>query len=63
MSSATNEDDLNFTNKEHLIEELAVRWWYALPKWPPENYDYNPSLRAQNLRRVEIKNWKLEADE
>jgi hypothetical protein len=60
---ATNEDELNFTDKEHLIEELAVRWWYALPKWPPENYDYTPRLREKGLRRVEIKLWKMEQEE
>ena len=63
MASSTNEDDLNFTNKEHLIDELAVRWWYALPKWPPLDYDYTHSLRERGLRRVEIKNWKLEQEE
>ncbi len=25
---------------EGLVEELAVRWWYALPPWPPTDYDY-----------------------
>ena len=34
------EEDLNFSMKEHLVEEFANRWWYALPKWPPANYDY-----------------------
>jgi hypothetical protein len=58
-----NEDDINFTNKEHLIDELAVRWWYALPKWPPENYDYTQRLRDNGLRRVEVRQWKMEQEE
>lgn len=60
---SVNEDDINFTNKEHLIDELAVRWWYALPKWPPENYDYTQKLRENGLRKVEIKHWKMEVEE
>jgi len=57
------DDDLNFSNKDHLIDELAVRWNYALPKWPPDNYDYEPALRAYNLRRVDTKTWKMEPEE
>lgn len=36
-----NEDDLDFNNKLHCVDELANRWWYALPAWPPANFDYN----------------------
>ena len=57
------DEDLNFQNKEHLIEEFSVRWYYAMPPWPPENYDYGPALRAAGLRRVEPKNWKMEPEE
>ena len=34
-----------------------------MPKWPPEDYDYVSALKAKNLRKVEIKNWKLEPEE
>ena len=57
------DDDLNFSNKDHLVEELAVRWNYALPKWPPENFSYEDALRAHNLRKVDAKSWKIEPEE
>jgi hypothetical protein len=63
MSVSTTDEEINFTNKDHLIEEFSVRYWYSLPAWPPVDYDYTDKLRAQNLRRVEIKNWKLEPEE
>lgn len=40
MQGQTTDEELNFNKKEHLVEELAKRWWYALPEWPPVNYDY-----------------------
>lgn len=34
-------EDINFMNKEDLVEEFSIRWHYALPpRWPPENFDY-----------------------
>jgi hypothetical protein len=56
-------DELNFTKKEHLVDELAVRWWHSLPKWPPVDYDYSAKLKASNLRRVDLSRWKLEQEE
>jgi len=40
QNNQITDEDLNFSIKEHLVEEFATRWWYALPKWPPVNYDY-----------------------
>lgn len=57
------DEHINYSDINHLVEEFAVRWWYALPKWPPENYDYTEALKANNLRKVEVKNWKLEPEE
>lgn len=31
---------------------MLKRWWYALPDWPPANYDYGPSLEEYKLRVV-----------
>ena len=31
---------VDFTTKEGLVEELAARWWYALPPWPPADFDF-----------------------
>jgi hypothetical protein len=25
--------------KSTLVNQLLRRWWYALPKWPPEDFD------------------------
>ena len=25
--------------KNSLVSQLLTRWWYALPKWPPEDFD------------------------
>jgi hypothetical protein len=25
--------------KNSLVSQLLKRWWYALPKWPPEDFD------------------------
>jgi hypothetical protein len=55
--------EINFANKDHLINELAIRWNYALPEWPPRDFDFEGALRANGLRRVEIKTWKSEPEE
>lgn len=44
-SSKTEDKEKNlkyFTKKENLVDELACRWWYVLPDWPPKS-DYNLS--------------------
>jgi hypothetical protein len=43
-----------------LVLELLTRWWYALPEWPPENYDVNDKLKENKLRLVKITDWKKE---
>jgi len=43
------------TPKEELIYDVLKRWWYAMPDWPPANYDYNPELTKHNLKKVEQK--------
>ena len=37
----------------HLVDEFAKRWWYALPDWPPVNYDYAPKLRESGFIQVQ----------
>lgn len=32
-----------------------MRWWYALPIWPPANFDYKKALLNANLQLVEQK--------
>ena len=44
--------DIDFNNKLHCVDELAKRWWYAMPAWPPANYDYQKALNLAGLRLV-----------
>ena len=46
--------------KGSLVYELLQRWWYALPPWPPENYDVSEKMKENNLRIVKIIDWKKE---
>jgi hypothetical protein len=43
-----------------LVYELLKRWWYALPTWPPENFDTSKKLEENKLRLVKIADWKRE---
>ena len=43
-----------------LVYEILERWWYALPSWPPENYDTSGKLKENKLRLVKITDWKRE---
>lgn len=64
VQTLTGDEDINFNNKEHIVEEFAKRWWYAMPpEWPPKDYDYQVPLKDQKLRRVEVARWKLEPEE
>ena len=46
--------------KAILVYQLLKRWWYALPKWPPENYNCEEKLRNNKLRVVNLIDWKKE---
>ena len=48
--------------KEFLVSEVASRWWYVLPEWPPVNHDYTPSLSSQSLRQVPVEKFPLEPE-
>ena len=48
--------------KKYYVHQLLQRWWYALPLWPPENYDTSEQLNKNKLRLVEEKNWKKEVE-
>ena len=43
---------INFKDKDQIIDEILCRWWYGLPIWPPENYDYSPIMKEQKLVKV-----------
>lgn len=42
----------------HLVDEFAKRWWYALPAWPPVDFDYAQELDKRGLELVEPKQLK-----
>ena len=46
--------------KGTLVYDLLERWWYALPIWPPEDYDTTEKLKENKLRLVKIIDWKKE---
>jgi hypothetical protein len=46
--------------KGNLVYDILKRWWYALPDWPPENYDTSEKLKENKLRLVKIIDWKKE---
>lgn len=37
-----------------LVAQLLCRWWFALPPWPPENYDFDSELLKRRFRRIPI---------
>jgi len=58
-----SEEEINFNNKDHCVDEFAKRWWYALPEWPPADFDYSAMLKANKLRKVDVVRWKMEPEE
>lgn len=46
--------------KERLVKEVAVRWWYCLPEWPPADYPYEEELRKLGYRLVEQNRFRME---
>lgn len=50
----------NLDKKSELVNDILIRWWYALPKWPPENYDTSAKLKENKLRLVSLSDWKKE---
>jgi hypothetical protein len=35
------------------VDEFAKRWWYALPAWPPADFDYKKALAEKGLKLVD----------
>jgi hypothetical protein len=46
--------------KEKLVKEVAIRWWYCLPEWPPENYPYEEELKKLGYRLVDQSRFRME---
>lgn len=58
MSSNARERD----KKKILIAQVLARWWYILPAWPPEDFDYAGELEKRKLKLVAFNDWE-EADD
>merc|ERR1711972_189700 len=40
--------------RQKLVAKLLCRWWYALPPWPPEDFDWAGKLAERRCRCVEV---------
>ena len=54
----TTDEELDFTNKLHCVDEFAKRWWYALPIWPPAKYDYTAALKQRGFRELDVASFR-----
>lgn len=45
--------------KDRLVQEVAIRWNYALPEWPPVDYDYEGELKKRGYRSVQFAKFKF----
>ena len=59
-SGTSSTKKVSLKPKGVLVYELLKRWWFALPSWPPENYDTSAKLKENKLRLVKISDWKRE---
>jgi len=50
----TNDEDIDYSLKLHCVDELANRWWYALPAWPPADFNYDAALAKHGLRALDV---------
>lgn len=50
------------TPKQALVAQLLCRWWYVLPPWPPEDFNYDAALNARGYRRVPVESFHLEPE-
>jgi len=59
-SGTSSSKKVSLKPKGVLVYELLKRWWFALPPWPPENFDTSEKLKENKLRLVKISDWKRE---
>lgn len=52
----------SYTNLEYLVEEFAKRWNYAMPEWPPKDFDYKPLLQEKGYRLVSFERFRSEEE-
>lgn len=45
-----------------MVSEVASRWWYVLPEWPPADHDYKPKFEEHKLRLVKSDKFQFEPE-
>eukprot|EP00922_Rhytidocystis_sp_ex-Travisia-forbesii_P049768 GHVS01074060.1.p1 GENE.GHVS01074060.1~~GHVS01074060.1.p1 ORF type:complete len:417 (-),score=76.37 GHVS01074060.1:1571-2821(-) len=48
----------NRTPKQQLVAQFLKRWWFALPPWPPTDYDFNKVLEQRKLKWISLGEWE-----
>lgn len=48
--------------KQKLVAQLLCRWWFALPPWPPEDFDSDVVLKSRGFRRVPLNTFDQEVE-
>ncbi|KAL4468603.1 hypothetical protein ABPG74_005106 [Tetrahymena malaccensis] len=61
-SSSRNREEPVRKGKDTIVYEVLKRWWYALPDWPPANFDYSSALEQNKLRVVNKQKFRIEPD-
>lgn len=62
-SSTKMEKTQNIKNKEGLVLELLKRWWYVIDtEWYKTKEDIKTILDSNNLRLIDISDWKTQDD-
>jgi len=49
-------------SKQALVAKILCRWWYVMPAWPPEHFDFNAALRSAGFRQVPVEAFEFEPD-
>ncbi|CRG93508.1 conserved Plasmodium protein, unknown function [Plasmodium gallinaceum] len=55
-------DPRNRSNKEKLVAQLLIRWWYVLPDWPLPDYNYDEELKKRKLKLVSLEEYEDKED-
>jgi len=49
-------------SKQKLVAKILCRWWYVMPSWPPEDFDFDGALRSAGFRHVPVEAFEFEPD-
>eukprot|EP00922_Rhytidocystis_sp_ex-Travisia-forbesii_P006998 GHVS01010230.1.p1 GENE.GHVS01010230.1~~GHVS01010230.1.p1 ORF type:complete len:431 (-),score=96.47 GHVS01010230.1:200-1492(-) len=48
----------NRNPKQNLVAQFLKRWWFALPPWPPVDYDFRKVLGERKLKWISLEEWE-----